>query len=323
MGGPPPTATPRGTPSLGRLVAVGSLAVVLIVIGALYGLGAGPFERPATTRPPTGTSGAFTQGQAVTLEYADYSVCAPTLAQLYPDASALNATTPCEFGDADLRTDPSATPQWLLVPAFAGLSAFGDMDAGATSQGFPTVAGSTLLTDCPAGGGSLSCPQVPPAVYSPTFTALERFANISDGVNGLPEGLLPTPAHDILINTSATVSSPTAWGTIVVLVFDPNIFPDRSNGACATTVPSNLTIPTGNCLTSLAALDRALLTASASVEAANGAPANNPVWKSLGGPIDQVYAANDPTVTDGDHDLNSDLYETYGVSSALPSFPAP
>jgi len=290
------------------------------VIGALYGLGIGPFAPSATPPAASGSSGAFTEGQAVTLDYSGAMLCVPSLAKLYPDVASLNATTPCEIGAADQGAVPDQIPQWLLVPAFAGLGAFGDGAAGATSDGFPTVNGTTVLTDCAAGTSALRCPQTPVDIYSPAFAALEQFANLTGGVNGLPQGILPMPAHDILINTTAHLNPAIPWGTIVVLVFDPNIFPDRSNGACAATAASNLTIPTGNCLTSLPALDRALVTSSTAVSGVNGGRADNPVWKSLGGPTQQVYVANDLTVGAVDSDLNSNLYAVYGVSPAAPAF---
>ncbi len=319
----PPSPAAARRSHRGLLAAVAVIAVALIVVGALYGLGIGPFSSSSGPSGPTGSSGGFTQGQAVTLTYSGAYFCTPSLAQLFPDAAALNATTPCEIGDADQNAVSNQIPQWLLVPAFAGLSAFGDTSAGATSQGYPSLNGSTVLTDCAAGASALRCPQTPATIYSPTFAAMEQFANLSGGVNGLAQGLLPMPAHDILINTTAHLGSPIPWGTIVVLVFDPNIFPDRSNGACAAIEPSNLSIPTGNCLTSLTALDHALVTSSSAVVGANGGSANNPVWKSLGGPLPQVYAIDDLNVNALNNNLNSDLYEAYGVSPSSPTFAGP
>jgi hypothetical protein len=302
------------------VVGLAAVAVVLLLLGSLLALGLGPFARSSTSPPQTGTAGAFTQGEAVTLHYSGGLLCDPSLAQLFPSVAALNATTPCEVGGAYQSAIRNQIPQWWLVPAFDGLSTFGDANAGATVQGFPTASGSTLLTDCPAGGSPQACPQTPSDLYSPEFGTLETFANLSEGVAGLPAGLLPTPAHDVLINTSASFPASVVWGTIVVLVFDPNIFPVRGTGACAVSVPSNLTLPTGNCLTSLAALDRALDTASTAVNGTNGGSPGNPVWKALGGPAEQVVVRDDLTVPQLNSALNSNLYQNFGVSPTLPTF---
>ncbi|MCI4366140.1 MAG: hypothetical protein L3K08_00125 [Thermoplasmata archaeon] len=300
-------------------LAVGS--ILLVTLGTLYGLGLEPFARNSSPPAPSGTSGGFSLGQAVTLEYSGGSECTPSLGQLYPAELALNATTHCEMGDAVQGAIRNEVPQWLLVPAFAGLSAFNDLAAGATSQGFPSFSGAPVLTDCAAGPSPLRCPQTPTVLYSPNFVDLETIANLTGGLNGLPMGLLPTPAHDVLVNTTGDRTDPVPWGTIIVLVFDPNIFPQRTNGACAATVASNLTIPTGHCLTTVTALDQALVTSSSSVTAINGGSANNSVWKAFGSPVDQVYVVNDFTPHDVDTELNSNLYQSFGVSTTLPTFP--
>jgi len=88
--------------------------------------------------------------------------------------------------------------------------------------------------------------------------------------------VLPTPAHEHLVTFTTNTSIP--WYIVVVLVFDPNIYPNPITGQCQQIVPSNLTDPTGNCLNNITALENAMMTYSSSVPAAN---ANNPIWEAL------------------------------------------
>ncbi|MCI4363522.1 MAG: hypothetical protein L3K13_04370, partial [Thermoplasmata archaeon] len=153
--------------------------------------------------------------------------------------------------------------------------------------------------------------------YSPSFTTVEQFTNTSSGYGGLPEGVLPIPAHDNLVNTSANTPN-VEWGTIVVLVFDPNIFPDRATGTCAATTTSNLSSPTGNCLNSFAALSRALDTSSSSVARANGGSPGNPIWKSLSGSGLQVVVPGDINIAQLNN-LNANLYIPFSTQPGAPS----
>lgn len=273
--------------------------------------------------------GGFTLGQVVTFVYngTDTYLCTPGMSVMFPGnstASAAAQVTSCEVGNANQKA-VAQVPEWVLVPAFAGLSIFGVTALGASADGFPMTNGTTLLTDCGAGGSHGACVDHPTYLYSPLFVAVEDSIGASTGYGGLPLGVLPTPAHDHLINTSANYPN-VQWGTIAVLVLDPNILPDRATGACSPTVASNLSSPAGNCLTSLAALDRATHTCSSSVVAFNSAE-KNPIWTTLnavtGATVcSQVIVPGDVTITAVNNDLNGNLYIPFLVTPNPPqSFP--
>jgi hypothetical protein len=307
-------------PRSGRAIwAVAAVVVVLIVVlASLYVLKVGPFASSAPA-PAALVAGGFTQSQVVTFLYTGNYSCLPALPTLFPGEASVNSTTPCVVGAAD-QNALDQVPEWILVPVFAGLSIFGDHSTlGADARGFPVFQGASLLTDCGAGGSPTGCPDHPTYLYSPAFTTVEQSINITAGFGGLPEGVLPTPAHDHLINTSATLPS-VEWGTIVVLVFDPDIFPDRATGHCTAAVTSNQSAPTANCLNSLAALGRAMSTTSSSVALANGGSANNPIWKALGSPTLQVVLPGDISIAQ-EAQLNSNLYIPFAVQPGAPEFP--
>ena len=299
------------------IAVVAIVVVAIVVVAGLYALKVGPFAPAKNPSATSGQAGGFTQGQVVTFQYMGAYSCQPSLAQLYPSQASINTTTNCEVGAADQNAIPSQVPEWVLVPAFAGMTIFGVTALGADSRGFPVSGGSSVLTDCGAGGSPTGCPDHPKLIYSPAFTTVEQFANITTGYNGLPEGVLPTPAHDHLLNTTTDFPN-VEWGTIVVLVFDPNIFPDRVTGACTAHTASNLSSATGNCLTSIAALARALGQQSSAVATANGGSPGNPIWKALGGPKDQVLVPGDITIAQLNN-LNSDLYIPFSVVPGAPS----
>ncbi len=310
-----PTPTPPAGRSSGRrtLVAIAVVAIVVVAgLSAYYlvylrpmGGGASPLE-----------AGGFTAGQVVTFVYngtATY-LCTPGLLTFYPNETS--AGTSCEVGAAN-QNAVEQVPEWVLVPAFAGLSAFGVASLGATDRGFPQFHSATVLTDCGGGTSPTACVDHPSTIYSPLFTAVEEHLGITSGTAGLPEGVLPTPAHDHLLNTSSTYPN-VQWGTIVVLVLDPNIWPDRSTGACTATIASNLSSPTGHCLTSIANLAAALTAESSAVTTAN---TGNPIWETLGSPDLQVVVPGDTSVAQINN-LDGNLYIPFAVQPGAPaSFP--
>ena len=312
----PPAARRR------RWIWVTSAIIVLIVIAATTAI---YLTRPTSSSSTTYTSGGFAQGQAVTFYYPSVTaqpgngswVCAPPLLSFFPSQRSAANVTPCEAGAADQSAISGQLPQWVLVPAYAGLSIFGVPALGASTQGYAQFNGSAILADCGAGGSPSACRDHPTYLYSPLFTAVEEFLNLTQGYGGLPPGVLPTPTHDHLLNTSTTYPD-IPWGSIVVLVLDPNILPSRTTGLCTQVVPSNLSSPTGNCLNSISALDRALATLSSSVVNANGGARNNPIWEALGGPTVQVIVPGDLTIPQI-NTLNMNFYDWFGVSPGAPS----
>lgn len=254
-------------------------------------------------------SGGFLNGNQVTFIYTGNYICSPNSNALLgnsPEVTNSQNVTQCEVGAGALN-QTGALPVWVSVPAFAGLSIFGVPSLGATSQGFPVFENNTIVTDCGAGGTNSSCADHPTFLYSPDFTAVEKHLNISNGIFGLPEGVLPTPAHTHIVSTNASGAN-VGWYAITVLVFDPNIMPNAITGKCTQIVPSNVTNATGNCLTSLAALQRALVTQS-SATAVNG---DNPIWQTLGGPTAQVVVPGVTMVTQLSND-NTNLVLDFAV----------
>ncbi len=305
-----------------RNLAILSIVVVAIVIIA----GVVIYEtRPSPAPVQTFETGGFTEGQVVTFHYPSVTaspangswVCTPPLSTFFPNETAALKYTQCEAGAASQGAVAGQLPQWVLVPAFAGLSIFGVTALGASSQGFAQFNGSAIPTDCGAGGTPAACADHPTYLYSPLFTAVEDYLNLTNGYAGLPPGVLPTPSHDHLLNTSTTWPN-IPWGSIVVLVLDPNILPNRTTGECTQVVASNLSNPTGNCLTSIAALDAALSTHSSAVLNANGGKNNNPIWKTLGGPTVQVIVPGDLSIPEINN-LNMNFYDWFSVSPGAPA----
>ncbi len=313
-----PSVVARPPSHLGRNLAV----IVVVILVALAGVFVYYYYLRPKSAAPALTEGGFTEGQVVTFQYngTNTFLCTPALLTFFPAASGAAAKTNCEVGAAD-QIAVSQVPEWVLVPAFAGLSVFGVTALGANSRGFPVFGGNALLTDCGAGGSNTSCPDHPTYLYSPLFAAVEQHLGITAGYGGLPQGVLPTPAHDHLINTTATFPN-VYWGTVAVLVFDPNIWPARDTGTCSKVVADNLTSPTGNCLTSLAALVSAITTFTSANAAANGGSSPNPIWATLANTSLQVVIPG--LTTPGQiMNLNSNLYIPFAVQpGAPPSFPA-
>ncbi len=252
--------------------------VLLVTTGTGWGLYVYQVTRPASSSPSPGLSGGFLNSAVVTYEYYNSTPyqCSP--------ATTATTVTACEVGSAG--TFPSnALPNWVIVPAYSQLSIFGVTALGATRQGYPTFDNQTIVTDCGAGNTPSACPDHPALLYSPDFTAVEQHIGITGGYGGLPEGVLPTPAHDHIVETDAGQAN-IPWYNIAVLVFDPNIMPDAATGRCAQIMPSGLTNATANCLTSLSALQNAMTTNNnVTIGAAN---AKNPIWQTLGKPTTQV-----------------------------------
>jgi hypothetical protein len=241
--------------------------------------------------------------------------CTPGVLTYFPNESVVTKWTQCEVGMGNAQAEAGAVPLWVLVPAFAGLSIFGVTQLGATPQGFPVFEYNgqniTILTDCGASGTPAGCPDHPLYLYSPAFTAVEEHLGIKNGVFGLPEGVLPTPAHDHLISCCLKVIP---WYTIVVLVFDPNILPNPVTGECTQIVPSNLSNPTANCLNNFENLVNALTTHDSAVPTANS---NNPIWKALGEPTTQVVVPGAATPAQLSN-ANSNLFEHFYVNTINP-----
>ncbi|MGI0090985.1 MAG: hypothetical protein ACREBS_04690, partial [Nitrososphaerales archaeon] len=223
----------------------------------------------------------FYNSSVVVFTYAKNYNCTPSILTFFANQTAAAKLTSCEVGAGQSNAEQGAAPLWVIVPAYAGLSIFGVSALGASPLGFPTFNNATLVTDCGAGGTAAGCPDHPNLLYSPFFTAVEQHINITNGYGGLPEGVLPTPSHDHLIDCCFSV---VPWYTIVVLDFDPNIFPNAVTGECTQVVPSNQTDPTQNCLSNYSGLVNALITHSNSTST----NANNPIWQTLGGPTTQV-----------------------------------
>lgn len=277
------TTTVKSSGVSTKVFAATTIALI-VVAGVGYGLYYTAVSKPAA-KTRIGVTGGFFNGQVVTFQFYETFSCTPSITQLFPsdaNATAAATVTACEAGKPG--TFPSnVEPVWGMSPAFAGLSIFGITSFGATSDGFPTYNGTTIFTDCTGMGSTHKCPDHPPLFYSPIIVAVETYLNASRkgmtvGTTTLPEGVMPFPAHTHIIDTDAG-GQDIPWNAIAVFVFDPNIFPNPATGKCAQTVASNLTSPTSNCLTSIAALQAAMGTSDTAVSTAN---AKNPIWLALG-----------------------------------------
>lgn len=296
--------------------------VVLIIIAAVgFGLYATAASSPGATTAyttltkqgatvvvrPTETAG-FYNGTIVTFVYPYQYKCLPSLTKYFSNETTAASLTQCEVGAGNATAEQGAAALWVIVPAFAGLSIFGVSKLGASAQGFPVYSNQTIVTQCGASGTPSGCPDHPLLLYSPFFTAVEEHLELKSGYGGLPEGVLPTPAHDHLIDCCFQT---VPWYTIVVLVFDPNIFPNAVTGQCTAVAPSNLTDPTGDCLSNYNGLLKALTAHDSGVSTVN---ANNPIWQTLGGPNLQVVipgAATAAHITNA----NSNLFEHFTVNA--------
>jgi hypothetical protein len=312
-------------------------AIVLIVIAAVgFGLYATTSAKTSTSTTTTTTtatsvtttsvsgsvmqalqSDGFVNAQTVTFEYTQNYVCTPSLTSFGFNASQVGAaqgTTGCEVGAGNSTAVSGAQPVFVLVPAYAGLSIFGVAALGASAQGYPIFDNQTIVTDCGAGGTNASCPFHPTYIYSPDFTAVEQYLGIKNGVFNLPEGVLPTPAHDHVVGYLDSTSIP--WYMVTVLVFDPNIMPNAITGQCTQVVNSNLTAPTGNCLNSLSAIQAALNTKTTATASAN-ATQSDPIYDTFGGISTQVIIPG-VTMVSASSPANSNLFLYFNVVQENP-----
>ncbi len=253
----------------------------------------------------------FYNGEVVTFLYPSNFKCTPSLTTYFSSQTSVSSLTNCEVAQGNASAIQGAAPLWVLVPAYAGLSIFGVKALGASNLGFATFDNQTIVTQCGASGTASACPDHPLLLYSPFFTAVEQHLGLMNGYGGLPEGVLPTPAHDHLIDCCFQT---VPWYTVVVLVFDPNIMPNAVTGECTQMVPSNLTNPTGDCLNTIQNLEKALNTPSSAVVSSNQ---NNPIWQTLGGPPEQVVIPGVATVAQINN-ANSNLFEMFTVNSTNP-----
>lgn len=261
-------------------------------------------------------SGGFFQGNITTFGYTKNYVCTPSVTAFIGNAEAQNASkvTTCLVGAGNRTAIQGAFPVFVLVPAYAGLSIFGVPQLGASPQGYPTFNGQVIVTQCGAGGTAAACPDHPALLYSPVFTLVEQHLGIKNGVFGLPEGVLPTPAHDHVVGFTINESIP--WYVVAVLVFDPNIMPNPITGQCTKVVDSNLTNPTGNCLTSFTALENAMNTRTTATANAN-ATQNNPIYDTLGGVSTQVLIPGVTMISETSN-ANTNLFIFFNVTPENP-----
>ena len=263
--------------------------------------GSTPFARPTET-------GGYNNDAVGPFVYPYQYKCLPSLTKYFSNETTASALTQCEVGEGDATAEQGAASLWVIVPAFAGLSIFGAGKLGASPEGFPVYNNQTIVTQCGASGTPSGCPDHPLLLYSPFFTAVEEHLGLNTGYGGLPEGVLPTPAHDHLIDCCFQT---VPWYTIVVLVFDPNIFPNAVTGQCAAVAPSNLTDPTGDCLSNYSGLLKALTAHDSGVSTVN---VGNPIWQTLGGPNAQVVIPGAATASQIAN-ANSNLFEHFTVNA--------
>ncbi len=278
------------------------------------------------------TSAGFYKNSLVTFSYTKDYTCIPALSKLFTsnqsEVSTAAAKTACGVGGGNSSAVAGSAPVFILVPAFAGLSIFGVPALGATSQGYPTFNGKLVFTQCGAGGTTAACSDHPILIYSPYFTAVEQHLGVKGGLPAslggpLPEGVLPTPAHDHVVNYAGGSSIP--WDVITVLVFDPNIMPDGATGQCQQWVTSDLSSPTANCLTSFDALAKAMMTSTTANANANKTQ-SDPIYSTLyaafgaGAVKNQVLIPGVTIVTDNSP-TNTNLFIYFGVSSSNPYHP--
>ncbi|BCU68805.1 hypothetical protein [Stygiolobus caldivivus] len=310
-------------------VVFGAAVIILLIIAAigfyLYATKPSVTTTVKTTYTHTvpmmyNLSAAFLNGQVITFNYTmDFSCNTSGITIFANESQQESVADGCEVGQGLPSSDlPSnAAPVYVIVPAFAGLSIFGVQKLGANAQGFPTFTYNgttyTVLTQCGAADTPAACPDHMSLIYSPAFTAVEESLGIKNGVFGLPEGVLPTPAHDHIVTFSTTQSIP--WYIVVVLVFNPNIFPNPLTGQCEQIVPSNVTNDTSLCLNSYANLQKALSTYDSAVLMANQ---NNPIWKTLlnGKAVDAIEVPSNMILYFSDPNVYPypDAYYTYTSS---------
>ncbi len=250
-------------------------------------------------------SGAFLDSRTVTLIYTANYICNPQLSS--------NANLTCGIKTAGVLL--GTLPVWEIAPYFAGISALGGNNSGATSQGYAVYNGNVFATQCGSGLSPSACPQTPVFIKE-VPPLLGRLINNYSGTNKLNRylpGVVPMPAHDnLLLHDYGNTSIP--WYVIIVRVYDPNVFPNPVTGTCTQVAPSNLTNATGNCLTSFDALVRAFGTHNRYVPLINKV---NPLYNVTTNLSTQVVISLVPTIAGVSGILypNTNIFETFRVSS--------
>ena len=237
---------------------------------------------PIQYYPAANEAGAFYNGSVITYNYTGSYSCYPPLGSIIQNATSNETDYPCYAGIAS--NSSQALPDWILVPAYAGMSIFG----ANSTNGMPVFRNSTVYVNCGAGNSPSMCPSDPKFVYSPDFAKIENLTG-GHSFDGLPNGVMTLPAHSHLVNNTFH-NDPIPWYVVIVYVFDPNIMPNATNGKCTQVVPSNRSNPEGDCLTSLKAIKRAM---QANDNATSNANICNPVWDAMGKPTTEVYIPND------------------------------
>lgn len=306
------------------------VTLILIVVAAsgffLYSTKSGTTTTTTATLFSTQTTTAsensqqFSSGGFISANLTDFGYtagyqCTPGIDTLAPGTSSnVTKISTCIVGAGNATSVSGALPVFVLVPAYAGLSIFGVKALGASPQGYPVFNNQIIFTQCGAGGTASACPDHPTFLYSPDFTAVEQHLGLKNGYGGLPEGVLPTPAHDHVVGYEGGPSIP--WYVVVVLVFDPNIMPNAATGQCTQAVQSNLTSATGNCLTSFSALSAALDTRTTANANAN-ATQNDPIYDTFGGVSTQVLIPG-VTVVSESSPSNTNLFLYFKVAPGNP-----
>ncbi len=231
--------------------------------------------------PTSNESGAFFNGSEVTYVYTGNYSCYPPLSSVAQNLTINQSKYDCYAGIKSAQSN--LIPDWILVPAYAGMTIFGIN----SSNGMPVFMNKTVYTNCGSGNTNTRCQADPQYIYSPEFTAIENYSK-TNSIDGKPYGILPLPAHSHLVNNTFH-NDLIPWYVIIVYVFDPNIMPNATNGKCTALVASNVTNPTGNCLTSANAIRRALTTYDNATANSN---TGNPIWEALGKPKTEVYIPN-------------------------------
>jgi hypothetical protein len=307
-----------------------AVTILLIIVAAVgFGLYATTSSKTTTATATTtvvstasaamaavSQSGGLVNTNLTVFGYTGNYQCTPAATTLAPGAAATNATkvTACIVGAGSSSAVSGAFPVFVLVPAYAGLSIFGVQSLGASPQGYPIFNHQVVVTQCGAGGTGAACPDHPTYLYSPDFTLVEQHLGINNGVFGLPEGVLPTPAHDHVVGFTTSTSIP--WYVVVVLVFDPNIMPNAVTGQCTQIVNSNLTSATGNCLNSFTALASAMSTRTTANANANSTQ-SDPIFDTFGGPTTQVLIPGVTTISETTP-TNTNLFLLFSVASGNP-----
>lgn len=223
--------------------------------------------------PGINSSAAFLNGNIVSMGYTHSYLCTPSIASSYRNISgAIRNMTEC--GTVTPSNIIETLPIWAIVPSYAGFSIYGFKQWNSTRDGFATFQGNAIITDCGAGESASACGDTPIYRYTAKSYLYEQAYGVFSGINGIPQGLLPFPAHDY-ITLSDYGGVPTPLYVVFVMVFDPNIFPNATTGRCTQVAPSNLTNATANCLTSFAALRNAIATRNSYIPQIN---AGNKLW---------------------------------------------